>query len=49
VYVSVGHQISLDAATDIIMRCVRTYRIPRPTREADLYVARLKASLAATQ
>ena len=47
VYVSVGHKVSLAAATDIIMSCVQTYRIPRPTREADLYVAGLKASLAA--
>lgn len=46
VYVSVGHRTSLDQATKIIMNCVNTYRIPIPTRDADLYVAKLKAQLA---
>ena len=43
VFVSVGHGITLTQATSIIMKCVGKYRIPTPTRDADLYVAELKA------
>ena len=43
VFVSVGHRISLTQATNITMKCVGKYRIPTPTRDADLYVAELKA------
>ncbi|MCH8053141.1 MAG: deoxyribonuclease V [Planctomycetes bacterium] len=43
VYVSVGHRINLTQATEIVLRCVGKYRIPIPTRDADLYVAQLKA------
>lgn len=42
VFVSPGHRVSLKTAVDIIMRCTDGYRIPRPTREADKYVASLK-------
>lgn len=42
VYVSIGHRIDLDTATRIIMRCVDRYRIPKPTRAADHFVAELK-------
>ena len=45
VFVSVGHGINLAQATDIIASCVGKYRVPIPTRDADLYVARLKAQL----
>ncbi len=43
VYVSVGHRINLAQATEIVLKCVGKYRIPIPTRDADLYVAQLKA------
>ncbi len=43
VYVSVGHRINLAQATEIVLNCVSKYRIPIPTRDAGLYVARLKA------
>ena len=43
VYISVGHRINLTQATEIILKCVGKYRIPIPTRDADLYVAQLKA------
>ena len=43
VYISVGHRINLAQATEIILTCVGKYRIPIPTRDADLYVAQLKA------
>lgn len=34
-YVSVGHRIGLDAATDIVLRCAPKYRLPETTRLAD--------------
>lgn len=43
VFVSIGHRIDLDLATRIIMSCVDKYRIPKPTRDADRFVADLKA------
>jgi len=43
VFVSVGHRINLTQATDIIVNCIGKYRIPIPTRDADRYVAKLKA------
>ncbi len=34
-YVSVGHEIALDAAERWVLRCARGYRLPEPTRLAD--------------
>lgn len=34
-YVSVGHQIGLDAAERWVLRCARGFRLPEPTRLAD--------------
>jgi deoxyribonuclease V len=34
VYVSVGHRVSLDSATEWVMRCVTKYRLPETTRQA---------------
>ena len=45
VFVSVGHRVTLQTATRVIAACLDRYRVPRPTREADLYVGRLKAKL----
>ncbi len=45
VFVSVGHRINLTQATKIVMSCVGKYRIPIPTRDADVYVAKLKAQM----
>ncbi len=45
VYISVGHRIDLDAALDIVKNCVGKYRIPQPTRGADMFVAKLKKQL----
>ena len=41
-FVSVGHRIGLETAIRIVLQCHSGYRIPKPTREADLYVAQLK-------
>lgn len=34
VYVSIGHKINLEKATEIILACVKRYRLPEPTRLA---------------
>ena len=34
-FVSVGHQVDLSTATLIVLRCLRGYRLPEPTRLAD--------------
>ncbi|MDQ6788171.1 MAG: deoxyribonuclease V [Acidobacteriota bacterium] len=35
VFVSVGHRISLETATDIVLQCAPKYRLPETTRLAD--------------
>lgn len=35
VYVSVGHRISLETATDLVLQCAPKYRLPETTRLAD--------------
>jgi len=42
VFVSPGNKISLKTCIDVVLKCVDGYRIPKPTREADRYVARIK-------
>lgn len=42
IYVSVGHRLDLGSAVKFALACTDGYRIPKPTREADHYVARLK-------
>ena len=34
VFISPGHRVSFDTATDYALRCTRGYRIPEPTRQA---------------
>jgi len=41
-YISVGHRIPLDEAVRWTLRCARRYRLPEPTRQADLLVGRLR-------
>lgn len=36
VYVSVGHKISLNRATEIVMNCTNKYRLPEPIRKAHI-------------
>jgi deoxyribonuclease V len=42
VFVSLGHKVDLDSARRLAMACVTRYRIPEPTRQADIEVAKLK-------
>ena len=43
IFVSIGHRIDLPSAVHLAMACVTRYRIPEPTRQADIEVAKLKA------
>ena len=42
VFVSAGHKITLDAATQLTLACRGGYRIPEPTRQAHNYVNALR-------
>jgi deoxyribonuclease V len=42
VFVSIGHRIDLKSAAELAMACLGRYRIPEPTRQADIEVSRLK-------
>jgi deoxyribonuclease V len=44
VFVSVGHRVDLESAKRLVLACTTKYRIPEPTRQADMEVAKLKAS-----
>ncbi|XP_046655206.1 endonuclease V-like [Daphnia pulicaria] len=36
VYISIGHRIGLETAIWAVMQCINRYRIPEPTRQADI-------------
>ena len=42
IYVSIGHKIDLPTAIQYTLACCRGYRVPEPTRQADIYVGKLK-------
>ncbi len=42
VYVSVGHGLDLDAAKDLVLHCLKGYRLPEPTRLAHIESNRLR-------
>lgn len=43
-FISVGHRVDLESARALVMSCCTRYRIPEPTRQADIEVAKLKRS-----
>lgn len=45
VFVSAGNRVDLESAVRVVRACVTKYRIPEPTRQADIEVAKVKASL----
>ncbi len=49
VFVSPGTNISLKTCIAIVLTCVDGYRIPKPTREADRYVACIKKGSAGVE
>jgi deoxyribonuclease V len=42
VFVSVAHRVDLHSAVQLVLACCTHYRIPEPTRQADVEVAKLK-------
>jgi deoxyribonuclease V len=42
IFVSIGHRVNLKTAVELALACCDGYRIPKPTRQADHFVARLK-------
>ena len=44
VFVSQGHKISLEKAVEVVLACSTRYRLPEPTRQADLLVNDLRRS-----
>ena len=44
IFISVGHRVDLASAARLAQACCTKYRIPEPTRQADIEVAKLKAS-----
>jgi len=42
VFISVGHRIDLPSAIQLTLACLGKYRIPEPTRQADIEVAKMK-------
>jgi deoxyribonuclease V len=42
VFVSIGHRVNLESAIRLVLACGTRYRIPEPTRQADIEVAKLK-------
>jgi deoxyribonuclease V len=41
-FVSVGHRVDLSSAVRLVLACCTRYRLPEPTRQADIEVARIK-------
>ncbi|MGA2853953.1 MAG: endonuclease V [Verrucomicrobiota bacterium] len=43
VFVSIGHRVDLASAVQLVFACCTRHRIPEPTRQADIEVAKLKS------
>jgi deoxyribonuclease V len=43
IFISIGHRVDLNSAIALALACTTKYRIPEPTRQADIEVAKLKA------
>lgn len=42
VFVSIGHRVDLESSCRVAMACCTRYRVPEPTRQADIEAAKLK-------
>jgi deoxyribonuclease V len=42
IFISLGHRVDLESAAALALGCCTRYRIPEPTRQADIEVAKLK-------
>jgi deoxyribonuclease V len=47
IFVSIGHKIDLPSAAKVLLACCTKYRIPEPTRLADIEVAKMKLKVLA--
>jgi len=45
VFVSVGHKCNLNDAISLVIDCATRYRIPEPTRLADIEVGKIKKAM----
>jgi deoxyribonuclease V len=45
VFVSIGHKIDLNTSIKVTLKCTDKYRIPEPTRQADIFVTQLKRNM----
>jgi len=41
-FISPGHRVDMESAIALVMRCLKGYRQPEPTRQAHLYVNQLR-------
>jgi deoxyribonuclease V len=41
-YISIGNRVDLASAAALVLACCTRYRVPEPTRQADIEVAKLK-------
>jgi deoxyribonuclease V len=46
VFISIGHRVDLPSAAALAMACCTRSRVPEPTRQADIEVAKLKRQIA---
>jgi len=46
-YISPGHRMDIPTAVDMVLAACRSYRLPEPTRQADILVAKAKKLLPA--
>lgn len=44
-FISIGHRVDLESARGLVLACCTRFRIPEPTRQADIEVAKLKRQL----
>jgi len=42
IFISIGHRVDLESAIELALACTDGFRVPKPTREADHFVASLK-------
>jgi deoxyribonuclease V len=44
-FISIGDRVDLDSAKELVLACCTRYRLPEPTRQADIEVGKLKRGL----
>ena len=46
IFISIGHKVDLPTSAALALACCTKYRVPEPTRQADIEVAKLKRQIA---